>query len=639
MSRLLISIFIVLTIVTESMGQSNFPNGISYQAVVVNKDIDGSNPQKGLYLSNTELSIRISIMSDLSESEIFYQELHSTKTDEYGLMSLVIGQGSPDISDFDNIPWSRDELWLKVEIDINQQGTFDLFSIERFWASPYSIVSQHANIADSISNNSTAYQKLSVQGDSLLISHGNHVLLPKEVLDADSTNEIQTLNVLGDSLFISKGNSVLITHPFDPDTDSINEIQQLSRRNDSLYLSRANGVSLKDQDADTLNEIQNLRIENDSLFLSKSKEGIALSKIEESTGRLNRARSATSMVVKRPCYSAQTYFNIDSLLGAENGPFTLLGAFGNYCFIKSHGKSHKAYVITPERIVGSITMDSIPIATHFDKHFVGYNYRPNQEKQIFKIDTNGKFVWIVNLVDTEKFEQLGQFVGNYYAGQPIFNDAEVVDLRTGKKITIPDSDFLLKPAGYCAYNRILSYSTGKDIGRCKYVGASAVYDLFVGLDSNMGFGSEIHTDFKGKNWVDIIELDTFGDQKVMDRVFAKYQGGREMVPIGIDSKKRFFFSLWGHGGVFHNDFYTLEDYRESFNVGIEVVRSSEYVFMLNKRGKIELIDELWYTHSSIGYDMDGDYYYSGINTEGGGVCVDGQDLNTQFVILKKAVPN
>ena len=113
-------------------------------------------------------------------------------------------------------------------------------------------------------------QNLSIVGDSIKISKGIGLKLPKDN-DLDSSNEIQTLSFTGDSLRISKSNSVLI--PKNLDNDSTNELQNLTYKNDTIILSKSNLIVLpKDNDRDTLNEIQILSINRNILSLSKGSQ-------------------------------------------------------------------------------------------------------------------------------------------------------------------------------------------------------------------------------------------------------------------------------------------------------------------------------------------------------------------------------
>ncbi|MGB1032836.1 MAG: hypothetical protein ACPGWM_09480, partial [Flavobacteriales bacterium] len=63
----------------------NVPQGISYQAVARNSD--------GEPLNDAEVQCRLSIRSESISGIIQWQEEHLAITDQFGLFSLIIGQG------------------------------------------------------------------------------------------------------------------------------------------------------------------------------------------------------------------------------------------------------------------------------------------------------------------------------------------------------------------------------------------------------------------------------------------------------------------------------------------------------------------------------------------------------------------
>jgi hypothetical protein len=205
-----------------SFGQVVPPEGITYQAVIIDRSIKEL-PGKDItesYYSNVDMVVKFTILSSQT-GPTEYEETQSVKTDAYGLLNLVIGQGTPIGKTFNTIDWSKNAKWLKVEIDFNMKGTFELFSLEEMWSVPYALYSQRTAVADSIRGGIGSFKEK----------------------DGDTLNEIQTLKLKGDSIFISKANSIEITHPFNKDNDSTNEIQQLSisKGNDTIFLSKGGG--------------------------------------------------------------------------------------------------------------------------------------------------------------------------------------------------------------------------------------------------------------------------------------------------------------------------------------------------------------------------------------------------------------
>ena len=151
-------------------------DGLNYQAVIIDPDpeeIPGIDVT-GNILPNKEINVRFTISGSTGITE--YQEVHTTKTDEYGMINLVIGKGNSVTGKFTEIYWDGSTKNLKVEINLD--GTYSDLSDQELLFVPYAY---HRDII--------ASQDLSVDGNSLL--KGN-------------LNINQELNVDGNSLI--KGN-------------------------------------------------------------------------------------------------------------------------------------------------------------------------------------------------------------------------------------------------------------------------------------------------------------------------------------------------------------------------------------------------------------------------------------------------
>ena len=125
MKRLLL---LILLLVTASQGFSQ-TKGISYQAVILNpqeQELPGVNAKDNL-LVNSTVSIQFTIVNASGSEE--YQEYHSTTTDKYGMLNLLIGTGTLTSSnDFNDIVWNGTTKKLKVGIDFSGGNNFSPLS-------------------------------------------------------------------------------------------------------------------------------------------------------------------------------------------------------------------------------------------------------------------------------------------------------------------------------------------------------------------------------------------------------------------------------------------------------------------------------------------------------------------------------
>ena len=148
-------------------------DGLNYQAVIIDPDpeeIPGIDVT-GNILPNKEINVRFTIYSNSGNTE--YQEIHTTKTDEYGMINLVIGKGNSVAGRFTEIYWDGSTKNLKVEINLD--GTYSDLSDQELLFIPYAY---HRDIIASgdltvdgnslLKGNLDINQELSVDGNSLL---------------------------------------------------------------------------------------------------------------------------------------------------------------------------------------------------------------------------------------------------------------------------------------------------------------------------------------------------------------------------------------------------------------------------------------------------------------------------------------
>ena len=119
-------LFVFTLIVFQGFSQTI---GISYQAVILNpqpQQLPGIAAQ-GNILANTTVGIQFTIIDASGNEE--YQESHTTSTDRYGMLNLLIGSGNPSIStDFSDIFWDETTKKLKVAIDFSGGSNYQPLS-------------------------------------------------------------------------------------------------------------------------------------------------------------------------------------------------------------------------------------------------------------------------------------------------------------------------------------------------------------------------------------------------------------------------------------------------------------------------------------------------------------------------------
>lgn len=190
MKRFLPSIVFVLICVAVSFAQA--PKGINYQGVA--RDSEG-NP-----LASKTISVRISILKTSAIGEVEYSETHKPTTNQFGLFTLIIGQGTKGTGDFIFVSWAVGNKWLQIEVDPNGGVGYTLAGTQQLMSVPYALYAEY-----------TGSSGLSA-GQGIAINSG--VVSNTGDADKDPTNELQNLaDVLTKS---NNAGAIKITNLGDP---------------------------------------------------------------------------------------------------------------------------------------------------------------------------------------------------------------------------------------------------------------------------------------------------------------------------------------------------------------------------------------------------------------------------------------
>ena len=129
--------------------QSYLPEGINYQAVVYDEEnINPSLDAKDFVLRNQNVSIRFTIIEKSVNGDEVFKETHATKTDNFGLFSIIIGKGTQISSNaFSAITWGKTAHFLKVEIDKKGESNYINMGVQELWSVPYSLSTKYAENA------------------------------------------------------------------------------------------------------------------------------------------------------------------------------------------------------------------------------------------------------------------------------------------------------------------------------------------------------------------------------------------------------------------------------------------------------------------------------------------------------------
>ncbi len=112
---------------------SQVPQGMNYQGVA--RDILGQ------AMPNQDISLQLSILDGSETGTSVYSEIHYLTTNELGLFSVSISEGST-VNNFSLIPWSNGNTkWLKVEMDVIGGTNFTLIGTSQLLTVPFAFYS------------------------------------------------------------------------------------------------------------------------------------------------------------------------------------------------------------------------------------------------------------------------------------------------------------------------------------------------------------------------------------------------------------------------------------------------------------------------------------------------------------------
>ena len=156
---------------------SQIPQGFNYQAVA--RDASGDE------ITRTDLFVRIAILSGITPEIIIWEEEHSVTTNDFGLMSLTVGDPAAkpvagSVKNFGEINWLINPIYIKTRI-YYQSTWFDM-DPSQLVSVPYSMVAEQA---------------LSVAGNPLMMNGDTVYFLNNVAVGTDSPGKAK-LAVVGD---------------------------------------------------------------------------------------------------------------------------------------------------------------------------------------------------------------------------------------------------------------------------------------------------------------------------------------------------------------------------------------------------------------------------------------------------------
>lgn len=138
MKKLILTLSLLFLFVAPALIAQGVPQGMKYQGVA--RDADGN------ILANQRIALKIKLNGEKTPKLINYSEVHELVTNQLGLFSLTVGEGRIESGQFQQIPWSTDNIWMEVAMQ-DEFGFFSTISNNKLLAVPYAF---HAGSADNL---------------------------------------------------------------------------------------------------------------------------------------------------------------------------------------------------------------------------------------------------------------------------------------------------------------------------------------------------------------------------------------------------------------------------------------------------------------------------------------------------------
>ena len=103
--------------------------GMRYQAMA--RDAEGE------VIKNENIQVKAKLFASTDRETVFYEELHDTKSNEFGLINLTIGEGQSLSGIYSEIPWDENQVWVEISIKREVDVDFYIVTSSELLSVPY----------------------------------------------------------------------------------------------------------------------------------------------------------------------------------------------------------------------------------------------------------------------------------------------------------------------------------------------------------------------------------------------------------------------------------------------------------------------------------------------------------------------
>ena len=172
------------------------PQSLNYQAVA--RDAAGN------ILANQTAQVRYTIHDAGTAGPVLYQETHSVTTNQFGLFTAAVGNGTVALGNFSTIDWSLNTKYLQVEIDLGggyiDMGASQLLSVPYalYAASSPASSSGISGTADYVAkfSSATTVANSQIYDNGNFVGIGSTTAVGTEKLLVENTNGVSIYGIM-----------------------------------------------------------------------------------------------------------------------------------------------------------------------------------------------------------------------------------------------------------------------------------------------------------------------------------------------------------------------------------------------------------------------------------------------------------
>ena len=122
---------LLFTLLLSAAAGAQAPQSFNYQAIV--------RDQTGNVVANRSIVLRIAVLNGSASGPTLYQESFTVTTNQFGLVNVSVGTGTPVSGSFPTIDWSASAKYLQTAINFNDGNGFQVMGASQLVSVPYAL--------------------------------------------------------------------------------------------------------------------------------------------------------------------------------------------------------------------------------------------------------------------------------------------------------------------------------------------------------------------------------------------------------------------------------------------------------------------------------------------------------------------